>query len=326
MNADAQSHAPDTRGVYMLGNDHVADYLEALFISLRHHSPNLPARLIPYDEQLTRTRELCARYRIDLHTDPTFPELEQIGLNLWASSPYSSHQRLFRRLCIFWGPFDNFLYLDADICVLAPLEPLFDAFEKSSTSVAPFDVDHERVYRAGPLRERMIHEHGSLGFNSGHFFSRTGVFDLEKFRLALRAAQPLAEQFQDHGDQGFLNFAVDHLGIPQTRMNCLLPELADKQWCEQRLKHVAGFWQIDRPGHAENGKQLCLIHWSGYSLPGWQLPNRRFYYHYRGYGLSWTGKQKLYARDFWQYYSRPLTPLLNRARVLGGRLRASIGL
>jgi len=55
MNTPAPSPAP--RGVYMLGNDRVVDYLEALFISLRQHSPDLPARLIPYNAQLTRTSE-----------------------------------------------------------------------------------------------------------------------------------------------------------------------------------------------------------------------------------------------------------------------------
>ncbi len=323
MNIAPATSAP--RGVYMLGNDHVADYLEALFISLRQHSPDLPARLIPYDGRLTRTRELCARHRIEIHTDLAFPALEQLGLGLWTSSPYSNHQNLFRRLCIFWGPFDNFLYLDADICVLSPLEPLFDAFEKSPVPFASFDVDHERVYQAGPLRDRMIREHGSLGFNSGHFFSRLGVFDLEKLQSAMRAAQPLAHLFQDRGDQGFLNFAVDHFGVPQTRMTRLLPGLADKQWCEQRFKKSGPRWIIDRPGDVEDGKQICLIHWSGYNLPGWHIPNRAFYYRYRGLGLSAVEKQKLLARDFWRHHSRPLRPFLDRVRIRAGGVRRRLG-
>ncbi len=310
----------------MLGNDRVADYLEALFISLRQHSPDLPARLIPYNAQLTRTRQLCARYRIEIHSDPAFPALEQVGLDLWASSPYSHHQFLFRRLAIFWGPFENFLYLDADICVLAPLEPLFETFEKSPVPFASFDVDHERVYQAGPLRDRMIRDHGSLGFNSGHFFSRLGVFDLEKFQTAVRAAQPLAHLFQDRGDQGFLNFAVDHLGIPQTRMTTLIPDLADKQWCEQRFKKTHNRWLIDRPGDPQDGKQLFLIHWAGFNIPGWEIPNRHLYYHYRGLGLSWFGKQKLRTRDFTRHHSRPLRPLIDKLRIFGGKVRRKIGL
>jgi hypothetical protein len=170
----------------------------------------------------------------------------------------------------------------------------------------------------------MIREHGSLGFNSGHFFSRKGIFDFDKFQLALHAAQPFAEQFQDRGDQGFLNFAVDHLGVSQTRMTLLVPDLADKQWCEQKFKQVDGCWRIDGPGHSEDGKRLCLIHWSGHSLPGWHLPNRSFYYHYRGLGLSWAGKLKLRTRDFCRHHSRPLRPLLDRLRIFGGKIRRSI--
>lgn len=313
--------APRTRGVYVLGNDHVADFLEALFASLRRHSPDLPVRLIPYDDRLTRTRELCRRHRITLHEDASFAALEQIGLNLWTDSPYPTHHRLFRRLCIFWGPFDDFLYLDADVCVLAPLEPLFAAFAGAPAPFASFDVDHERVYLPGPFRDRMIREHGSLGFNSGHFFSRRGALDLARLQFAGAAARPFAGHFQDRGDQGFLNFAVDHLRLPQVRMNSLVPALADKQWGEQKLRRQDGRMVIDRPGHGEDGKHLALIHWSGHSRPGWHLPNRALYYHYHGLGKSGLTALRHRTGDGWAHYLARLRPLYYRARIFAGRAR-----
>ncbi len=324
MSAPRPSDSPAPRGVYLLGNDRVAGYLEALFSSLRRHSPDLPVRLIPYNDQLTLTRALCARYRVTIHTDPSFPALEEIGLGLWGSSPYSSHQNLFRRLAIFWGAFETFLYLDADIVVLAPLEPLFAAFERNPAPFACFDVDHERVYQAGPLRERMIRDHGSIGFNSGHFFSRRGAFTLATFQAAFRHAQPQANLFQDRGDQGFLNYAVDYLGIPHARMPALVPGLADKQWCEQRLRHHDGAWRIDRPGDPEHGRHLVLLHWAGYNLPGWHLPNRAIYYDYLLADRPPHQRLTVPLRDFTAHALKPLRPALDRLRVALGRVRQKL--
>lgn len=322
---DSASPSHD-RGVYVLGNDHVAGFLEPLFQSIRQNSPAIPVRLIPYNDQLEKTRALCQRYNVQIHSDSTFPELEKLGLHLWNSSPYSNHQKLFRRLSIFWGPFKNFLYLDADICVLAPLEPLFDAYERSGAQFACFDVDHERVYLAGPVRDRMIQQHGSLGFNSGHFFSSNSVFTLGEFWTAANEARPVAEQFQDRGDQGFLNFAVDVLGKKQIRMTSVLPDLADKQWCEQKMVRRGGEWHLARPSPQAPtpGTRLALIHWSGYHSPGWRLPNRHIYYHYRRAAAPGLQTWLLPVKDFTREKSAPIKAWLQRLRIAAGRVRRSL--
>lgn len=305
------------RGVYILGNDGVAGFLEALLTSLRRHSPDLPARLIPYDSNLAATRRLCTRYNVVIHEDTTFPELEEISRCLWADSPH----RNFRRLSAFWGPFENFLYLDADICVLDRLEPLFDVFEQSGHEFASFDNDHERVYLTGLLRDRMIHEHGSVGFNAGHFFSRKGVFALGTFRAAARAAQPWVGQFQDRADQGFLNFAIDHFRKDQARLPVLVNDLADKQWASQPVRRVAGTWRLNKPGNESHGKRLVLIHWSGCHHAGWHLPNRSIFYRHLLADRPVFDHVAVPFRDFAEYYMAPFRSRFNAFRVTAGRWR-----
>lgn len=307
--------------VYILGSDGVISFLEALFVSIREHSPTIPVLIIPYNEELDETRVLCKRFGFSIHQDAAYSALERIGSNVFGSSPYPNHHRLFRRLAAFWGPYETFLYLDADICVLAPLEPLFDVFQASGSCFASFDNDHDRVYLPGPLRDRMINDHGSVGFNSGHFVSRRGILELTDFENLARDASLLEASFQDKADQGFLNFVIDEKRIDQVRFPDVMPTLADKQWANQKLEKRAGTWFLRGQSSVGNEKRLVLIHYSGCGRPSWGMPNRWIYYRYLLHGRSFWCRQRVLAHSMFRHYWGPVAKRLVSTRITLGRLR-----
>lgn len=308
-----------------IANDYVLDSLIALCESLRLHSPELPMAVIPYDSATERTREVARAYGYELYDDPSLTVMDALGL------PYlgdSSYRHMYRKLSAFWGPFERFLLLDADVVVLHPLEPYFEAFRRSGADFMYFATDISNVYRPGPVREEMLVRYGTAGFNAGTFMGRRGALTPEQLQELRVASEAHRHGFINDHDQTFINYAVDVAGLAKVDAHELVPSLVEA-CASMRLKRQNGKLVLADARTPESGRQVTMVHWAGYHVRPF-MPYRRIFLDYRLAGRSrrhryvYSSRSLIRAAAKWSW--KTPVRLLKRWRVLGRNVLASRGL
>jgi hypothetical protein len=305
------------RGFYTLANDASLEWFIAMCESLRRHEPDKPLVVIPWDDRMDRVEELAERYDFTISTDEHLPRLDELGRRLWRSRPQRAP--MFRKFASFWGPLDEFLYLDTDIVVLGPLEAYFDALPQEADLLF-MHSDHDQVYAPGELRERMIGEHGSRGFNAGIFVSRRGALGMEKVTSLVESALEVADGFdQQTVDQGFLNYSMDIDRRPTVDAERTVREVG-AAWAGMRVRRTPAGHELADWRTPANGLPVSLIHWSGYRLVP-LMPYRREFLDARlGTGRGARETASYVARWVRRFLSSP-RELLLFLRVLPGRTR-----
>ena len=322
--AGLQPSLKRTRGVYILANDVVLEYAIALFRSLRHHSPDIPVRLLPYDNRLEKIRPWMARYQIELHEDPDYAFFDNLGDQLWDKVQLGHH--MFRKFAAFNGPFDDFLYLDVDIAVLAPVENMFEDFTRSDAEFMTFDNDLDNVYQRTAWTAELDRTGRTRGFNAGAFLSRRGLFSHAELTALLADAKRLRENFVYQYDQPFFNFVVDMKGLRQVRLPEFNLAVPDKLWGDQvPIAYRDGAWRLLTPGHRDFGKAEPLIHWAGHHGDD-PFPNRHIFYHFRLMGEPALYRLSYHAADRWRWwFTRPLKKTRRALKNASDNLRIKLG-
>lgn len=149
-----------TEGIYILGNDGVYDQVVALLNSIEVNvGDKYPIFIVPYNEDLELVKQdIKNRSNVEIFEDTSAMKLwEDYSTEIWKAHPkafeiwqeqgISGIYRLgmHRRFAGFNGPFDKFLYLDADILVLNSLDYIFKQLNSNDFVVYDFqykDLDH----------------------------------------------------------------------------------------------------------------------------------------------------------------------------------------
>lgn len=231
-------------GVYILANDVVFDQLLALIHSLeRNVSADLPICVVPYDDNTQSAREATARYpQVQWFDDEALiAKWEDFATQIWQAHPsafkvwaergVSGVNRLgmHRRFCCFDGPFEKFIYLDADILAMDSLDLFFDSLDEYDFVTYDFqykDLSHVYDVTADNLtavfsRDRLEKEI----FCAGLFASKKGVFTdqmLADLLTHLRAGEANILYFNGP-DQAILNYMVMKSGIRAMNLARTLP-------------------------------------------------------------------------------------------------------
>lgn len=304
------SSRSDARGIYVLANDAMKDQLVALLNSLRVHDDcHLPVGIIPYDDAVREIARAIADYPgVFLWNDRSVITLwEDFAYAAWALHPRAlahweakygtrSVYRLgmHRRFAAFDGPFERFLYLDADMLVLDSLAPFFDALDRDELIAyddqyrAPrhvFDLSTPRAYeRFGPGRV-----HTEI-FCAGLFASKRNVLDAERRARVLEqlGAGDAELLYMDGPDQSLLNYSA--LSLPLKTHNLYRAAPAG-----QRARTCATVEGLNEKSHLvfERGQRLPFLHYIG--IPAWafrrlcggediRFPYRETFLYYRYLG------------------------------------------
>jgi hypothetical protein len=302
-------------GIYCLGNDRVLEWLIAFATSLRRHEPARRVIVIPFDDRVEGLRRLAEAFGFELLDDPVLERLDAIGRAVWPADPQRAG--IMRKLAVFAGPLDRFLYLDADVVVLRPLEPYFAAVDRSAADVLYFRADIDEVYRPGSLRQDVP----TVGFNTGVFAGRHGA-------LTPAAVEPLVDRaiadmagFADTAEQPFFNYWASLCGVTTESFTELVPEMTDA-WAGMRIRRRGGERVLDDPRVPESGRPVSLVHWAGYRPVSW-MPLRTLFVESR---LS--GRRSPLARFRFElrWLLSSLSAPRSAARELVGRLRNRVAI
>jgi hypothetical protein len=144
-----------SRGLYTLANDRVYDQLIALLNSIEANvSSEIPIIVIPFDGHVQKIlQEIELRPNVKLFQDwNSIQRWEEFAQQVWAAHPIARSQwltrlpaknrGLHRKFVTFDGPFDEFVFYDADSLAMKPID---DIFEKLNTYDFVFnDWEHNK--------------------------------------------------------------------------------------------------------------------------------------------------------------------------------------
>jgi hypothetical protein len=290
---------PDS-GIFCLANDPVVDALIALCASVRHHDPDLPLTVIPFNDNIARTRRALTEFGYGLLDDSSLATMDAVGSLYWPDDPNLAHN--MRKFCSFCGPYERFLFLDSDIVVLHSLEPYFESFRRSDADFMWFSPDLNAVYRPGPVRDAMVSRYNTAAFNGGQFMGRRGAFTPSILTEVVEASRQHRHGFVDFLEQSFMNYAVDTRGLSKIAGHEAVPGLA-VAGAMLRLRKLPSYFVIDDPRAPESGRRVSLIHWAGYRVAPF-MPYRRTWLAYRLAGVSRAGR--------WEYHGTTAVAMVKR--------------
>lgn len=269
-------------GVYFSANDEVLQWTLPFLTSFRSHNPTMPLCLIPFDTNIEGILSLSDKFSFTIYEDESFFELEAIGRKLELGHA-SYGPNWFRRYAAFWGPFEDFIYLDARQVILSDLTEFLKATSTYDLDLVYYDTVLNQVYEPGPFRISALKSGYARGFNSGRWASRKGLFTLDLFRERLQEQLVLRSQLnQRNTDQAFINHCCDTERVRMAKISDLLGDVVCSGWARQPgqpYQDESGIWRLWDHGGTEHKLRLILMHWAGYSAED-LLPNaallRRF--------------------------------------------------
>lgn len=295
--AASTSNLPAKIGVYCLANDEFIEWFQMFARSLRHFNPALPLTVIPYDTRVEGLRQLTSQFQFDLIPEAEAARFDALESKVMQMGRYAG---MFRKWASFFGPYNDFIFLDSDIAVTMPLDNLFAAFARLSCDLIYFDTDITNVYAHEHIADMQAKYH-SPGFNAGAFMSRKGVVtDESLWRVADAAAKDRKKLKLNHVDQPFLNYVFDTLPRRTAPHITLLPGLARMPWARVRFHYDA---RHDRMLDAE-GRQMPFIHWSGCHYLNMVRPET--FLKYRTLGLNFQETMLCRSNFYYRRWRRML--------------------
>lgn len=268
------------RGVYVVANDKVQENAIALMSSLRLYDPDIPVYLIPFnDDYHTVANRLSELYQVRLFPDLSFVSglTEKIG-DIFPRDFLALPNKM-RKLAAWFGPLDEFLYIDTDILFFTPVSDTLAYLDQADFIWCDYHFKRglEDVF-SDVVREQALFSPEALGdvFNSGLWGSRKSALSLEQLYQVLADCAAHREYFDFSSgttDQPIMNYLV--LKTIPRRLNIVKANAGEPgSWggsphFEQRAERL---FDGDRP--------LRYLHWAGTPMRSGG-PYRSLWEHYR---------------------------------------------
>ncbi|MBD2003876.1 MULTISPECIES: Npun_R2821/Npun_R2822 family protein [Cyanophyceae] len=283
-------------GICTLGNDRVYDQIVALLNSIEVVlGPETPVCIYPFDEHTEMIgAEISKRPNVFLYDDTESIQRWDEFMQRVRPDKMDRSKRLYgahRRFCAFDGPFDKFIYMDADTLVMKSLDFVFDKLDEYNCVVYDFQyVQPEYVYNIKSTKLLEVFNKEKINkeiFCSGFYGSKRGVFSQEQRDWLISQLQAgESEIFKPGGhDQPVINYMFMRSGIPIYNFAHHWPE-SEVTGCTVTSKQ---FEEKDNILY-DKGKRLTYIHYIGISprVPAAvcageniDFPYRDIFLHYR---------------------------------------------
>jgi len=259
-----------TRGIYFLCNDRLISLAIAFLNAFREHNPRLPLCLIPYkDDDIDELLSLSGTYDFSV-----FPDQGVLDGCDRISGRILPRDHRFRKLAIWEGVFDQFIYIDVDNLVLEDISYLFDLLDTYSFVLCDSNIDgneewswKESIYSSGLLTEAQI----KFAANTSLIVSSRGkisLADLMRREQEIDAVVPHMKLAC--GEQPLLNYLISTSRYPSS-------SITELQKDDESSKIGLGYWagnssDLDVEIKVLPGGKLALndpsqrvtfIHWSG---------------------------------------------------------------
>ncbi|NEQ50885.1 MAG: methionine synthase [Leptolyngbya sp. SIO3F4] len=213
------------RGVYIVANQKVGDNAISLLSSLRCHDADVPVYMIPFnDDYQALFEKLQALYQVKLFPDLAFLEAFTQKISDIFPRDFLALPNKMRKLAAWFGPLEEFLYIDTDILFFEPVSKTLDYLDQADFICCDYH------FKGRKLRDVFSTDAVDRGvfpadvvnsvFNSGLWGSKKGTIMLEDMYARLGECAQNRDYFDFAGgttDQPIMNYLV--LNSIEKRLN-----------------------------------------------------------------------------------------------------------
>jgi hypothetical protein len=272
------------RGIYIVANDKVIDNAIALINSIRDRDADIPIFLIPFNEQYQKVASvLKQKHKVEIFPDLEFIEKFTQRVGEIFDREYLATPNKMRKFVQWFGPLDEFLYIDTDIIVFEKVGDILNYLSEYEFICCDYhykkrklaDVFNSNIRELGIFSDRELED----VFNSGFWASKKGIFTEAQLYELLKECAQHREYFDftyKTTDQPILNYII--LKTTQKRLNIV--KISDKEpgsWAGSQH-----FTEKDRILY-DGENRLRYLHWAGTPMiPGGAYRDLWEYYRYLG--------------------------------------------
>ncbi|AUT03230.1 methionine synthase [Nostoc sp. CENA543] len=271
-----------SRGIYIIANDKVTDQAIALLNSIRLHDQDTPIIMIPYDDNYHQIAELLNQhYGVQLYADLDFIDRLSRKLHELFGNQFFARPNQFRKQACWFGPFDEFLYIDTDIVVFEKIINNLNYLAESDFICC--DYQHlggiKNVFTSKVLEEKVFTETEVQDiFNGGFWGARKNIISENDLYTTFSecAAHPEYFDFSEKtSDQPIINYMLLKR-IPRRFNIVRRPGKAPGNWGGSPQFQTQGNILFDPTVN----QPLQYLHWAGIRIqPG--CPYWEIWEHYR---------------------------------------------
>ncbi|MEH1824905.1 MAG: Npun_R2821/Npun_R2822 family protein [Nostoc sp.] len=292
-------------GIYILANDVVYDQLIALLNSIEANAGRkIPICILPYNNRLDKVKaEIASRDNITLFEDAdSIAYWDNFATQIWKNYPRAQKTwrewgfpelyelPMHRKFCAVDGPFDRFIYFDADTLLMGPVDYVYEKLDNYDWVVNDFQYksDLKFIFDGSPELMQQVFKSDNLQskvFCAGWFATKKNIFSatvraelIEK--LTAGEADVMAFLAPD---QSLFNYMVLRSGISYYNFAFYDCEQATgNHWSSQ-------FDAVDNILY-DQGRRLTYIHYMSISSSNFtqlcagedaNIPYRDVFLHYR---------------------------------------------
>ena len=268
------------RGIYIVANDKVGENAIALMSSIRLRDPEIPVFLIPFNEDhKTVAERLATLYNVQIFPDLDFLETLTAKIGEIFPRDFLALPNKMRKLAAWFGPLDEFLYIDTDILFFTPVVNTLAYLDQADFIWC--DYHYTRGLKdvfSEVIPQKNIFEPDALEdvFNSGLWGSRKSALSLEQLYDVLKECAAHKEYFDFSSgctDQPIMNYLV--LKTMARRLNIVKVNAGEPgSW--------GGSPHFERRGDVlfDGDRPLRYLHWAGTPMRTGG-PYRDLWTHYR---------------------------------------------
>lgn len=287
-------------GIYTLANDNVYDQFVALLNSIEvNYSKDIPVLVIPYDGNMEKIKEeIRGRPNCSLFEDTdSMKKWEDFAHKVWRSynAEYSKllgrhAMTVHRKFCCFDGPFEEFLFMDADTLLMDKPDVVFKKLNEHDFAVYDYqfkDPSHVFNVKSNSLFEIFSKERiSSEIFCVGFFASKKGLFDGNDKRMTIDRLEKgdIDTLYPRAPEQSLLNYMV--------------------MTCGKSIVNLA----LCLPPSKKTGNSVTSVHFTDKEHVLYDKGERLTYFHYIGVGArlireACSGKNVEFPyRDIFMHY------------------------
>ncbi len=268
-------------GICTLGNDYVFDQVVALLNSIEAiYGKTMPVCIYPYDDNTDKlATEISSRPQVTLYRDSVSIErwdsfakavwdTHPTACQTWEKAGSKGYHRFgtHRRYCAFDGPFDRFIYMDADTILMSPLDSIFAQLEKNDCVIYDFQhKDLTHVYDVNSSKLTAVFAEQRLKqeiFCSGFYGSKKELFSEEKRNKLINYLEKGEAEilYCMAPDQTIINYMMMRSGCSIYNLALNLPQ-EQKTGCCVTSSHFENKDNI----LYDKGNRLTYIHYIGIS-------------------------------------------------------------
>lgn len=254
----APSAARDRRyGVAIVANDKVIEWLLPFLESYRDTNASLPLYLIPYDDNISLTRQAAEVYGATMvESEPV--EVDRLSHELYPGI-FNSHRRRLRKLQALALALDEVAYVDVDVILFRDLRPVFGRLESGKREFIVASPSFDYVYNENRKKHAFLDD--ALLFNDGFWVTSSRFLDLSDVLETIRTDVDIFHEVRKRGQlfaQPLMNFVVHKRGLK----TALLPHCVENASHENYYKAPGITFSNGKPLDPE-GKEIYLAHWAG---------------------------------------------------------------